>query len=82
MSENPRLGMNSKMPYGQYKDLTIGAIVKKDPDWLLWCRDNKGLAISDEVVEACVTVLESKSSRVPSGFQRSYSNREMGWCEE
>ncbi|MCP4521004.1 MAG: hypothetical protein GY827_04810 [Cytophagales bacterium] len=59
------VGVRFKMSFGKYKDSTIGKILSKDPDYILWLIDNNILkqGFKKEVFEAAyVGSLESKES--------------------
>ena len=34
-------GMNSVMQFGKYKGLTVSDVLKRDPGWMCWIRDEK-----------------------------------------
>ncbi len=41
-STSPLLTLQSLMPFGKYKDLPIGDIISRDPNYIAWALKNIG----------------------------------------
>lgn len=51
MKKYPPLGLNSTMPFGKYKGVTIRELIKKDQQYLNWLTENTSVEISYEQVK-------------------------------
>ena len=51
---------NSIMPFGKYKGQLLGDIIRDDPHYLSWCKDN----LSFEMDEECLNLLEYRLANI------------------